>query len=323
MNRQEIISYLGDDWNQVRSLIGEALHSDISLLNSTNESIILHSGKMMRPMLALLTARACGGANRDSCLFAAATELLHNATLLHDDVADESVERRGVPTVNALLGGPAAVLVGDFWLARAVEMVLDSSHREDSVVKLFSKTLVDLAEGEMLQLQKASGADTTEEDYYRIIYCKTASLFETACVSAAMSVDACPEYVEAARKYAVSTGLAFQIRDDILDYAGTSELGKPVGIDLKEQKITLPLLGVLKGSAQQEEIRRMVREIHLCAGNCEAVRSLVLNGGGVDYAIAELDGHIEAAVSVLDVLPDSPARTYLEALARFNAFRKV
>lgn len=322
--QKEILEYLGADWDRVQNLIHGALYSDIDLLNTTNDNLLSHSGKMLRPVLTLLMAKAVGGnANECSCRYAAATELLHNATLLHDDVADESLERRGVPTVNALLGPGAAVLVGDFWLARAVEMVLASKDDHDNVVNLFSKTLVDLAEGEMLQLEKASSADTQEKDYFRIIGCKTASLFEAACESAAVSVNAPDEYRQAARAYAHAAGVAFQIKDDILDYAGNAQLGKPLGIDLKEQKITLPLLCAMQGSPREAEIRGMIRDIHDHPEYCDEVRAFVVERGGVEMAAARLDGFIEQAARSLDVLPDSKARTFLVELVRFNAFRNV
>ena len=322
--QKEILEYLGADWDRVQNLIHGALYSDIDLLNTTNDNLLSHSGKMLRPVLTLLMAKAVGGnANECSCRYAAATELLHNATLLHDDVADESLERRGVPTVNATLGANAAVLVGDFWLARAVEMVLASKDDHDNVVNLFSKTLVDLAEGEMLQLEKASSADTQEKDYFRIIGCKTASLFEAACESAAVSVNAPDEYRQAARAYAHAAGVAFQIKDDILDYAGNAQLGKPLGIDLKEQKITLPLLCAMQGSPREAEIRGMIRDIHDHPEYCDEVRAFVEERGGVEMAAARLDGFIEQAARSLDVLPDSKARTFLVELVRFNAFRNV
>ena len=324
MGRSEVIEFLGDDWVSVRALLADALHSDIGLLSSTNDSILSNSGKMLRPILALLFARACAGTvSADSRIYAAAVELLHNATLLHDDVADESSERRGKPTVNATLGPQAAVLVGDFWLARAVQLVLTSESGSDEVVRLFAKTLVDLSEGEMLQLEKASTANTSEQDYYHIIYCKTASLFEAACVGAAASVDACPEYREAASRYARAAGIAFQIKDDILDYAGDERLGKPVGIDLMERKITLPLLCALEGSEQEAQIRATVLSIPENPDCCARVREFVRSRDGVRKAAEKLDEYIEEAVRSLDVLPAGKARDFLEELVRYNAFRRV
>lgn len=166
MTLDEIKEFLGNDWKETDGLIRSSLRSDIDLLNTTNEAILEHSGKQLRPIVSLLVARACGNgkANEDSVSCAAASELLHNATLLHDDVADSSSERRGAPTVMAILGGPASVLLGDYWLVKAMDNILASSAHGNEVIRIFSKTLSSLAEGEMLQLQKASSGDTEEED---------------------------------------------------------------------------------------------------------------------------------------------------------------
>lgn len=322
MSVSEILKILGPEWEKMRALMRDSLHTDVDLLKDTNEDILNNSGKLLRPMILLLTAKACGEITEDTVRFAAAIELLHNATLMHDDVADESAERRGRPTVVSLLGPSAAVLVGDFWLARAVELVI-GSNRHSRVASLLSKTLSDLSEGEMLQLEKASSADTDEQTYYRIIYCKTASLFEAAAAAAADSVGASDELFEAACKFGRYMGIAFQIKDDILDYTGTEELGKPVGIDLKEQKITLPLLGALRNSPREEEIRGMIRDIHSKPENCGKVRDFVWEENGVDYAAARLDEFIGKAVSALDMFPESIAKDYLIEIAQFNAFRKV
>ena len=159
---------LGADWSRYEALVGEGLRSDIDLLNRLNSSILSNSGKQLRPMLSLLTGRICGGVNDDTLHCAASTEMLHNATLIHDDVADESSLRRGRPTLSALIGPSSAVLVGDFWLARAMDLVV-RSERKEFAIPLFSRTLSDLAEGEMLQLEKAATGDTSEVDYLRII----------------------------------------------------------------------------------------------------------------------------------------------------------
>ena len=190
MDIKAIQEYLGESWTAVGERIRQALQSDIDLLNSTNESILSHSGKQMRPMLGLLMARACSceGITDSTISYAAASELLHNATLLHDDVADGSMKRRGVPTIMSLMGPSVSVLVGDYWLVKAMDLIMDADEGNGSgVMRIFSKTLKDLAAGEMLQLQKAQKGDTDEQDYLRIIYSKTASLFEATCVSAAKS----------------------------------------------------------------------------------------------------------------------------------------
>ncbi len=325
MTLDEIKDFLGQDWKDTDALIRSSLESDISLLNATNKAILDHSGKQLRPIVSLLVARACGGGrvNADSVRYAAAAELLHNATLLHDDVADSSCERRGAPTVMAILGGPASVLLGDFWLVKAMENILASSANCNEVIRIFAGTLSSLAEGEMLQLQKASSGDTVEEDYYRIIYSKTASLFEAAFVSAAISVNAPADWIEAVRDYAVSLGIAFQIKDDIFDYSDGKKIGKPVGIDLEEQKITLPLLGALAAASPEraKQIRGMVLDILEHPEYKEEIVGFVKEGKGIEYAVSRLEDYVSKAVDALAVLPDSKEKDYLVKIAGFTAYR--
>ena len=324
MDIRAVKEYLGQDWLTVQEHIASALESDISLLNSTNASILSQSGKQLRPMLALMFARACTGRATDAGIrYAAAAELLHNATLLHDDVADGSELRRGKPTVMSLMGPSVSVLVGDYWLVKAMELILQDSDTDTTAIRIFSKTLSDLAEGEMLQLQKAQSGDTDEKDYLRIIYNKTASLFEAACVSAAISAGVSEDVVKAARDYAVALGLAFQIKDDILDYSGTESVGKPLGVDILEQKITLPLLGALNNVSgqKQAEVRGMVRDIVGRPELRDDVVSFVKENGGLEYAKARLEEYVNEAVHALDILPDSREKEYLMELARYTAIR--
>ena len=324
MDIRAVKEYLGQDWLSVQERIASALESDISLLNSTNASILSQSGKQLRPMLALMFARACTGRATDAGIrYAAAAELLHNATLLHDDVADGSELRRGKPTVMSLMGPSVSVLVGDYWLVKAMELILQDSETDTTAIRIFSKTLSDLAEGEMLQLQKAQSGDTDEKDYLRIIYNKTASLFEAACVSAAISAGVSEDVVKAARDYAVALGLAFQIKDDILDYSGTESVGKPLGVDILEQKITLPLLGALNNVSgqKQAEVRGMVRDIVGRPELRDDVVSFVKENGGLEYAKARLEEYVNEAVHALDILPDSREKEYLMELARYTAIR--
>ncbi len=321
----EIRSYLGEDWNSVTRLISESLRSDITLLNLTNDSILKNSGKQLRPMISLLVARACskGNITQDSIRYAAAAELLHNATLLHDDVADCSAKRRGKPTVMSVLGSNASVLIGDFWLVKAMKNILDAAKNADKVIRIFSKTLSDLAEGEMLQLQKAQAGDTTEEDYLRIIFNKTASLFEAAAYSAAISVDAAADVVSAIREYSVNLGLAFQIRDDMFDYYDEGAIGKPVGIDLDEQKITLPLLCALESVSNEEAayVRQKVNDIHENPSYKAEIRDFVFQHDGMEGACEKLHEYVDKAINSLSVLPDSQEKSYLAQIAEFTADR--
>lgn len=327
MDISTVKEYIGQDWTAVTRQIASSLQSDIALLNSTNESILSHSGKQLRPLLAILFARACAGGeiSEATVRYAAAAELLHNATLLHDDVADDSDQRRGVPTIRSLMGPSVSVLVGDYWLVKAMELILGGGESDTRVIRIFSKTLSDLAEGEMLQLQKAQSGDTDETDYLRIIYNKTASLFEAACVSSAVSVGACEAYERAAKDYAVALGIAFQIKDDILDYSGTESVGKPLGVDILEQKITMPLLGAMvnAGPSAEAQIRTLVGDIVGHPEHRDKIVAFVKENAGLEYAAQVLDEYVAQAVRALEVLPDSYEKKCLEALAYFTGKRQM
>lgn len=281
-----------------------------------------NSGKLLRPVLTLLMAKACGGGevSEDTRMLAAAVEMLHTATLFHDDVADESDTRRGAPTAMSVFGPVPAVLIGDFWLARAVGIIADSTYHEWGM-RAFARTFSDLAEGEMLQQQKAFSCDTTESDYLRIIYCKTASLFRLCAECGAKTVNASPALFEAASEYAKAMGIAFQIKDDIMDFQG-GDIGKPSGVDLRERKITMPLLGILRSAPDPLRIRDMVKDIEAHPENAGELSRLVLEGGGIAYAEQALHGYVLAAIDSLKALPPSRERDLLEQLALLNESRK-
>lgn len=325
MDIKSVKEYLGNDWDAVQHKIEDSLKSDIDLLDATNNSILSNSGKQLRPLLVLLVARACAQDITEATVaYAAAAELLHNATLLHDDVADNSDQRRGVPTIMSLMGPSVSVLVGDYWLVKAMELVLGASESDNKVMKIFSKTLSDLAEGEMLQLQKAQKCDTSEDDYLRIIYSKTASLFEAACASAALSVNAPDEYCRAAKDYAVALGVAFQIKDDILDYSGTESVGKPLGVDILEQKITMPLLGAFANAPSEEaRIRGLVKGIVDNPSNRDEIVAFVKDNDGLEYAVQQLNKYVARAIRALTVLPLGQERALLQELAYFTAKRMM
>ncbi len=327
MDIKVVKEFVGADWNAVQEKIALSLRSDISLLDMTNASILSHSGKQLRPLLTILFARSCseGKVTEATIRYAAAAELLHNATLLHDDVADDSDQRRGVPTIRSLMGPSVSVLIGDYWLVKALDLILADASSDTAVLKIFSNTLSALAEGELLQLQKAQKGDTVEEDYLRIIYNKTASLFEAACVSAALSVGASAQMVQAAKDYSVALGNAFQIQDDILDYAGTDSVGKPLGVDVLEQKITIPLLGAFANVSKQEQdrVRALVNDIVGHPEHRDEILEFVRANGGIEYAKMRLNEYVDMAVSALSVLQDSEEKKFLETLAYFTAKRDM
>lgn len=325
MGRDDILDILGEDWSRLQETIAEALHSDISLLDIINADILAHNGKMLRPMVTLLLARCInngGTTPEETFKYAAASELLHNATLLHDDVADESDTRRGKPTLRATLGPSQAVLVGDFWLSRAVLQIINANpSKSHAIIPLFSNTLSHLAEGEMLQLEKASDLSTTKEDYFRIIFCKTASLFVSAAMSGAIAADADDRQLAAASTYGEGLGTAFQIRDDILDYVGDDALGKPVGIDIKEKKITLPLFLSIRNAEDDGYVRNSLRKIDGCEGISEEIRKFVGIRAGVPAAEKVLGEYVDKALHALEALPACRERECLAAIAKLNLGR--
>ena len=317
---KEVQRFLGQSWTDFQRCFAESLQTDIPLLEKVNRFILEHGGKKLRPTFTLLTAQALQGACDErvvSC--AAASELLHTATLLHDDVADEATVRRGAPTVMALYAPSTAVLVGDFWLSRAMDLIID--HPDKRVLHAFSKCLGDLARGEMLQLERAEKGDTTEEDYRRIIYCKTSSLFEAAMVSAACSVGAGEAETEAIRTYALHIGQAFQMMDDILDYSPELSIGKPTGQDIMEKKITLPLLCLFRKvpASVERSLRRRMKKPD--AALVEEIFSLVRQYDALSEAHGVLEEEIRQAVDVLAPIPASEAKNYLIKLAGLMAVR--
>lgn len=322
---KEIRAFLAPGLAEVETLIGTSLRSDVALLDQTNRNLRENPGKMLRPMLALLSAGAVGKVNDSTRRYAAATELLHNATLLHDDVVDGATERRGLPTVASLLNPPAAVLIGDYWLVKCLQLVLSAQVEPHRVLTRFSQTLGHLTEGELLQMQLAATGATTEEDYLRILYGKTASLFELAATAAAISVQAPEEQVQALGRFARLLGYAFQIKDDLLDYsASEAVLGKPVGIDLLEQKITLPLLCALEQvpAAEAQAVREQVTRLADHPQEVAEVRAFVLAHDGPALAARRMDGFVQEALACLETLPQTQEKAFLTRLAAFVAQRE-
>ncbi len=319
---KEVQQFLGKAWTDFQRCFAESLESDIPLLDKANQYLLGHGGKKLRPLFTLLIAKALrGDCNERVVRCAAASELLHTATLMHDDVADNAPTRRGVPTMMTVYSPTTAVLLGDYWLSKAMDLIID--HPDKRVLHVFSKCLADLASGEMLQLEKAEKADTTEDDYRRIIYCKTTSLFEACMVSAACSVEASEKEIERCRIYAWHIGQAFQMRDDMLDYSPELSIGKPTGQDILEKKITLPLFGFFEKAP-----RSVVREVRRRMKNPDAelvsdVFAWVRQYDAMSYAREKLDAEIRQAVEVLAAFPASPSRDYLEKMAGMIAIRTV
>lgn len=318
---KEAIDELGESWNAFLALMSDTLKSDVSLINSINAYLLENSGKKIRPVMTLLLSGAMDFYDRDSIRCAAVVEMLHTATLLHDDVADNSPLRRGAPTVMSMFSSASSVLAGDYWLSKSLELLTEIKERK--VMLEFTKAVQKLAEGEMFQMEKAEIMDTSEEDYFRIIDCKTASLFVAPMKSIAIMSGRGDRYIAAAEIYASKVGTAFQIQDDIFDYSPEYRTGKKSGTDIKEHKITLPLIGALKNNpAGREQIMSLFREEKDNERLVRAVTSFVNENGGIEYAKGILDSLVRDAADSISVLDASVFRQRLIDIAMYLKDRK-
>ena len=324
MDYKTIQALVSSDMKAVDDLIQRRLQSDVVLVNQLSTYIINSGGKRLRPMLALLMARACGYQGDKHIDIATIVEFIHTATLLHDDVVDESDMRRGKETANNVWGNQAAVLVGDFLYSRSFEMMVDVD--EMRVMQIMASTTNIIAEGEVLQLLNVNDADTDEGRYLEVIYSKTAKLFEAACqlgaVLSGLSID--DEKMVAA--YGTHLGTAFQLVDDILDYsADSAAMGKNVGDDLAEGKPTLPLIYALKISEENNEgedaalIRQAIEEGGL--EHIDAVMQTIKKTKSLEYTQSVAIKETKLAITSLEFLPDSDFKTALINLADFSVAR--
>jgi octaprenyl-diphosphate synthase len=321
MDIERIRAPIADDLQAVNALIRQQLHSDVVLINQLAAYIIDSGGKRLRPVAVLLAAQACGYGGADHITAAAIVEFIHTATLLHDDVVDESSLRRGRETANAIWGNQASVLVGDFLYSRAFQMMVGISSLR--IMEILADTTNTIAEGEVLQLLNCHDPETTEERYMAVIHCKTAKLFEAAAQLGAVLAE-CPSHEEQAlARYGLHLGTAFQLLDDVLDYSASSaELGKNIGDDLAEGKPTLPLIHALRHGAPDE--KRIIREAieHGGLDQIDIVTRTIESTGALDYTSNLAVEEAEKAIAHLAMLRDSPAKEALIGLARFAAHRR-
>ena len=314
---QELIS---EDMQCVNTLIQDRLYSEIVLVNQLSHYIIASGGKRLRPMLSLLAARACGYKGDKHVNIAAIVEFIHTATLLHDDVVDESDMRRGKDTANNIWGNQAAVLVGDFLYSRSFEMMVDVG--EMRVMEILAQTTNIIAEGEVLQLMNCNDAETTEARYLEVIYSKTAKLFEAACQLGAVLAGLPEKDEKAVAQYGVHLGTAFQLVDDILDYsASAEEMGKNVGDDLAEGKPTLPLIIALQRSTGDDAqlIRTAIEEGGL--DKIDDVMQIIKNTQALEYSSKIARDEARKANECLKGFPMTEYRKALESLALFSVNR--
>lgn len=317
-----------DDMIKVNDLIYGQLHSDVALINQLGVYIVNAGGKRMRPMLTVLTAQALSQASSieltdKHCTIAAIIEFIHTATLLHDDVVDESNMRRGRETANALFGNSASVLVGDFLYTRSFQMMTKLGDMR--IMDILSDATNIVAEGEVLQLMNCNDPDTTEESYMQVIYCKTAKLFEAATRLAAVITDQDSATEQAMANYGKYLGTAFQLVDDIMDYtADAKEMGKNVGDDLSEGKPTLPLLyTIAHGSDTQKQLVRDAIEHGNGMDNLDEILSAMKQTGALVYTQKKAEIEADKAINALSVLPESDYKQALTALAHIAANRSA
>jgi octaprenyl-diphosphate synthase len=299
-----------------------AIKSDIPLLQIIIRYILKKKGKQMRPMFVFLSAKMCGEFNESTYLAASSIELLHTATLLHDDVVDESYERRGSFSINALWKNKIAVLVGDYILAKGMLNTLDQ--KEYRFLHLISRAVKDMSEGEILQMRKSRKLDIDDDTYFEIIRKKTASLIATSMAMGAASVSMKDEIVEKMFKIGLNVGIAFQIKDDIFDYQSKGILGKPTGNDIKEKKITLPLLYILNNceSGERSRILQLIKRKNKNQAKVKELVDLVVSRGGLEYASEQMNQFCEKAITGIMEFPESDARTALIELVNYSTTRK-
>ena len=321
MDIAHIRAPIADDLQAVNALIRRELHSDVVLINQLASYIIDSGGKRLRPVTVLLAARACGYTGDAHIAAAAIVEFIHTATLLHDDVVDESSLRRGRQTANAIWGNQASVLVGDFLYSRSFQMMVDIGSMR--VMEILADTTNTIAEGEVLQLLNCHDADTSEERYMAVIHSKTAKLFEAAAQLGAVLADRPREEELALGRYGMHLGTAFQLIDDVLDYSASSaELGKNIGDDLAEGKPTLPLIHAMRHGTAEEA--RVIREAIEQGGleYIDIVTRTIESTGALDYTARLASDEADRAIASLAMLPESPAREAMLGLARFAVSRR-
>jgi len=300
----------------------DSLKSNVSLLDRIMHYIIKRKGKQMRPMFVFLSAKLFGKFEENTYRSASMIELLHTATLVHDDVIDEANFRRGVFSINALWKNKIAVLVGDFLLSRG--LLLAVKNKDYDLLEIMSTAVQDMSEGELLQIEKARGLDITEEVYFDIIRQKTAALIAACCASGANSVGQGKDVVEQMRLFGEKAGIAFQIKDDLFDYTQNPIIGKPTGIDIREQKITLPLIFTLNTVEKKlkKYIINIVKNYNKTDAKVEEVISLVKQNGGLEYAEEMMNNYHNDALEILANFKDNDAKKSLQLLLNYVVNRK-
>ena len=319
---QQIKAPIKQEMDSFEKKFKDAMASKVPLLDKITHYIVKRKGKQMRPMFVFLSAKMCGEVNESSYRAASLIELLHTATLVHDDVVDDANLRRGFFSINALWKNKIAVLVGDYLLSKT--LLLSVEHKEFDLLGITSNAVREMSEGELLQIEKARKLDIVEEVYFDIIRKKTASLIAACCAAGTASVSDDESLIEKMRVFGESIGIAFQIKDDLFDYQQSKAIGKPTGIDIKEQKMTLPLIYALQHASSKDKkfIINTVKRHNNQPNKVAEVIRYVNKSGGLEYASEKMIAYQKKALDVLADFPDCDAKNSLKALVQYVIERK-
>ena len=298
-----------------------SMKSSVPLLDRITRYIVNRKGKQMRPLFVFLSAEIAGGVNESTYRGASLVELLHTATLVHDDVVDDSNERRGVFSINALWKNKISVLIGDYLLSRGLLLSLENDDFE--LLKIVSNAVKEMSEGELLQIEKARRLDIEEDIYYEIIRKKTASLIASCCACGAYSSGGDKEVSEKMRSFGEKVGMAFQIKDDLFDYQKANKTGKPTGIDIRDKKMTLPIIYLLNNSdkANKRRIKNIIKNHNNDPVKVADLIKEVNESGGIEYATKKMIEFRDQAFSILETFADSPARKSMAELVSYTTER--
>lgn len=298
------------------------MKSDVALLDKVTQYIIKRKGKQMRPMFVFLTSKMFAKTTESTYIAASLIELLHTATLVHDDVVDDAYERRGFFSINALWKNKIAVLVGDYLLSRG--LLLSIENDEFKLLKIVSRAVREMSEGELLQIEKSRKLDISEEIYYQIIRQKTATLIAACCSAGAASASCSEEIISKMWDFGIAVGIAFQIKDDLFDFGLGDDIGKPIAIDIKEKKMTLPLIYALNNTSYLEK-RKIINIIKNHSDDTQKVKTVVdfvLKSGGIEYATKAMNEYKQKALLLLNDFEDSEAKKSLITLVNYSVDRK-
>ncbi len=318
----EIQQLLSDELKGFQKIFKSAMDSKVQLLDIILRYIHKQKGKQMRPMFVFLSAHLTGTPKEATARAASLIELLHTATLVHDDVVDDSEKRRGLFSINALWKNKIAVIAGDFLLSKGLSLAL--AFKEYEVLEIVSEATREMAEGELLQLEKARRLDIKEEVYFEIIRKKTATLISSCCAAGAASTGAADDVIEKMKQFGEYVGIAFQIKDDIFDFQKTNAIGKPQGIDIKEQKMTLPLIYMLNNlpSSERRKAIAIVKRHHNKPEKVSVLVDQVNSSGGIEYAENQMYLYRDKALGLLNDFPSSEYKKAMVNLVNYTCERK-